>query len=53
MKRPRAWNYRRLGLAEGDFDCATPGSAPMTWLPVFLRAMVCLRGEETAGPAKR
>jgi molybdopterin/thiamine biosynthesis adenylyltransferase len=23
MKRPRAWNYRRLGLAEGDFDCAT------------------------------
>ena len=23
MKRPRSWNYRRLGLAAGDFDCAT------------------------------
>lgn len=23
MNRPRTWNYRRLGLAEGDFDCAT------------------------------
>jgi molybdopterin/thiamine biosynthesis adenylyltransferase len=22
MTRPRAWNYRRMGLAEGDFDCA-------------------------------
>jgi molybdopterin/thiamine biosynthesis adenylyltransferase len=22
MNRPRAWNYRRLGLAGGDFDCA-------------------------------
>jgi len=22
MDRPRTWNYRRLGLAEGSFDCA-------------------------------